>query len=369
MALSTRGGVGLLVYMCFVFVSTAESRILGFASSGFVAKGRLQQQQRKNNVDGSSDAAHSTKFHQSKPRRQLLSLDVATIDAGELFDGSFDQYLCDSTRLIGDAEAAATKLTEKSDSINLIWTIIGAALSISAVVNTRALGSLTKISSSFFAWYLSRLENAPLFTKCITGAFISMAGDYCAQWLEWKAKQHQASSTGPSADNTIMKTELSLRAGGSMTERGNPLSIHGTYDIRRGAARFLECMLISSPLMHYGYDLFERIMPVVGGSAVYRSCAALMHVLADCVFLDAIFVMTGIVFTSLLEGQRLRKQVIPNLQKVYLPTLKASIMTCGALMPLQFLSFRFLPVNLRVLSVNAVDLIWTGVVSFVSHGG
>jgi len=367
MALSTRS-VGLLVYMCFVFVSTTESRILGFASSGFVAKGRLQQQQQQQQRKNNASDAHSTTFHQSKPRRPLLSLDVATIDAGELFDGSFDHYLYDSTSLIGDAESAATKLTEKSDNINLIWTIIGAALSISAAVNTRALGSLTKISSSFFAWYLSRLENAPLFTKCITGAFISMAGDYCAQWLEWKAKQ-QASTGQSTENNTIMKTELSLRAGGSMTERGNPLSIHGTYDIRRGAARFLECMLISSPLMHYGYDLFERIMPVVGGSAVYRSCAALMHVLADCVFLDAIFVMTGIVFTSLLEGQRLRKQVIPNLRKVYLPTLKASIMTCGALMPLQFLSFRFLPVNLRVLSVNAVDLIWTGVVSFVSHGG
>lgn len=54
---------------------------------------------------------------------------------------------------------------------------------------------------------------------------------------------------------------------------------------------------------------------------------------------------------------------------MYVPTLKASVATSSALMPLQFLSFRFLPVQLRVLSVNAVDLVWTGVVSFVSHGG
>ena len=355
--------VGLLVFLS-VAVASGESRILGFASSGFVTTGRLQQQQQ--NVGGVSDPRCAT-FHQNKPTRTpLVSLDVATIDAGELFDGSFDHYLRDTTSLIGDAEVAATKLTEKSYNVNLLWSIIGAALSISAVVNTRALGSLTKVSSSFFAWYLSRLDSAPLLTKCITGGLISFTGDYGAQWFEWKSKQQQA-PIEQSVDN--MKAELSIRAGGSMTEQGNPLSIHGTYDIRRGVARFLECLLISSPLMHYGYDLFERIMPVVGGSAVYRSFAALMHVLADCVFLDAIFVMTGIVFTSLLEGQRLRKQVIPNLRRVYLPTLKASIMTCGALMPLQFLSFRFLPLSLRVLSVNAVDLVWTGVISFVSHGG
>ena len=121
--------------------------------------------------------------------------------------------------------------------------------------------------------------------------------------------------------------------------------------------------------MHYGYDLFETLVPTVGGgSALYRSVAALTHVLADCILLDAIFVMTGIVCTSLLEGQRFRKQVIPNLKRVYWPTLKASIMTCGFLAPFQFLSFRFLPLSLRVLSVNAVDLIWNGVISFVSHG-
>mgnify|MGYP002654513829 CR=1 FL=1 len=121
--------------------------------------------------------------------------------------------------------------------------------------------------------------------------------------------------------------------------------------------------------MHVGYDLFERVMPVVGGAGMYRSLAALPHVVADSVFLDGIFVCTGIVATGLLEGRSLRGHVLPNLRSVYLPTLRASVLTSSALMPLQFLSFRFLPVQLRVLSVNAVDLVWTAVVSFVSHGG
>jgi protein Mpv17 len=325
-----------------------------FASSGFVTNVRSHQHQQ--NIGGSSRPSF-TACRQKKPIGTLVSLDVATIDAAELFDGSFDHYLRDSGITIGDTESAA-KLTKKSDNTtNLLWAITGMALSISAVVNTRSLGSLMKASSSFRAWYLSRLEIAPLLTKCLTGGLISFFGDYGAQWFEWKSKQ-----------SSLKQYELSIRAGGNMAKQGNPFSIQGKYDMRRGLARFLECLMISSPLMHYCFDLFERVLPVVGASGIYRSFAALMHVLADCILLDAIFVMTGITFTSLLEGKRFRKQVIPNLQKVYLPTLKASVMTCGALMPLQFLSFRFLPLSLRVLSVNAIDLIWTGVVSFVSHG-
>ena len=92
-----------------------------------------------------------------------------------------------------------------------------------------------------------------------------------------------------------------------------------------------------------------------------------LHVLADCVFLDGIFVPTSVIATSVMEGHSFRNHVLPNLHNVYIPTLKASAMTSSALMPIQFLSFRLLPVRLRVLSVNAVDLIWTGEVSFVSH--
>jgi len=179
-----------------------------------------------------------------------------------------------------------------------------------------------------------------------------------------------------SSSSSSSESAFSLGADGDDHRRG-PLSIHGTYVARRGMARFLECLLISSPLMHVGYDFFERVMPIaasssssgVAGAGMRRSLAALSHAVADSVFLDGIFVCTGIVATGLLEGHPLRSRVLPNLRAVYLPTLRASVVTSSALMPLQFLSFRFLPVQLRVLSVNAVDLVWTAVVSFVSHGG
>lgn len=232
--------------------------------------------------------------------------------------------------------------------------------------------SLQLSLSGLTGWYLRRLEAAPLITKCITGGLIAFSGDYGAQWFEYKSQSNKLASKSKAGGVASGASELvtSSPRAGSLQPKQSLLSIHGNYNFRRGLARFLECMLISSPLMHYGYDLFERIVPTTPTHAVsglYSCLAALSHVVADSVFLDGIFVMTGIIATSLMEGHPLRK-VLPNLRSVYVPTLKASVVTSSALMPLQFLSFRFLPVQLRVLSVNAVDLIWTGVVSFVSHG-
>ncbi|KAL3790593.1 hypothetical protein HJC23_008799 [Cyclotella cryptica] len=234
-------------------------------------------------------------------------------------------------------------------------------------------GSSLRLSfSSLTGWYLRRLEAAPLITKCVTGALIAFSGDYGAQWFEYKSANGPLSNKRSDAeglsDSSPSELVTSSPRAGSQRRKTSALSIHGTYNIRRGIARFLECLLISSPLMHYGYDLFERIVPTTSSAAsgLSASLAAISHVVADSVFLDGIFVMTGIIATGLLEGHPLRK-VLPNLRNVYVPTLKASVVTSSALMPLQFLSFRFLPVQLRVLSVNAVDLIWTGVVSFVSH--
>ena len=315
-----------LLLLLLAAISTIDARVLGFAQTGSFAAKRLQHKnQQEKDIGCDSDQI---------PTRSLSSLDVATIDADELWDVS--DYISDNIRIANVISAETTVLTRKSLNSSLVWTIVTAALSISAIVNTGALGSLIKLSSVFFAWYLSLLESSPLITKCITGGLIAFTGDYGAQWFEWRSR-------------------------GLAKQRG-------TYNIRRGLARFFECLLISSPLMHYGYDLFEALVPTIGGgSALYRSFAALLHVLADCVLLDAIFVMTGIICTGLMEGQKFRHEVIPNLRRVYFPTLKASICTCGLLAPLQFISFRFLPLSLRVLSVNAVDLIWNGVVSFVSH--
>jgi hypothetical protein len=328
--------------------------------------------------------------------------------------------------LLAMASAIAAALARAPKGRGAAAALLAAAISAVAFHGRDAWGppSLRLLASSFSSWYLARLEASPLPTKCVTGGMIALVGDYGAQRFErssppsvpsssWRppspssSRRSKITRTGgwrwgggasPSPSSSEPSSEPSssepssepppspsssepafaLGAGCTGDRRrrsprpsdGGPLPARGAYDARRGAARFLECLLVSSPLMHVGYDLFERAVPVASGAGgMRRSLAALSHVAADSVFLDGIFVFTGIVATGLLEGHPLRDRVLPNLRRVYLPALRASVATSAALAPLQFLSFRFLPIQLRVLSVNAVDLVWTAVVSYVSHGG
>ena len=211
---------------------------------------------------------------------------------------------------------------------------------------------------SFFTWYLATLEAAPLTTKCVTGAVLALVGDYCAQWFECTSEEHQQKQEHMFYEcNSILQNTASL------------LSIRGKYDYRRGWATVLENFLVSCPLQHYAYDCFEYILPVESGSELYRSFAAMVHVLFDCLALDAVFVASGIIITGLFEGHSLTNYVLPNLKRTYFAALRAALITNLCFAPVEFLSFRFLPLSLRVLSVNGVDLVWNGVVSFASHGG
>ena len=217
-------------------------------------------------------------------------------------------------------------------------------------------GPLLRKLAAFASWYMTRLEAFPLLTKCVTGGIVALLGDYAAQRFEY------SSFPPPSSPTTTTTPPLRPFSGGM------PLS---DWDRRRGVARFLECLLISTPLMHLGYDWFESVLPIggPGSSGLRKSLATLSHVVADSVFLDGVSVGTAIVFAGLLEGHSLRGYVLPNLRNVYRSTYVASVVTSAALLPIQFLSFRLLPLQLRVLSVNALDLVWTAVVSFVSHNG
>lgn len=254
----------------------------------------------------------------------------------------------------GGGGATASSVARKamarlaSDNGAALLTVI---VSMTASVIVR--GPLLRHLAAFASWYMTRLDASPLLTKCITGGIVALLGDYAAQRFEY--------SSSPSPTTTPPPPRPS--SGGGM-----PLS---DWDRRRGVARFLECLLISTPLMHVGYDWFESVLPIggPGSSGLRKSLATLSHVAADSVFLDGVSVGTAIVFAGLLEGHSLRGYVLPNLRNVYMSTYAASVVTSAALLPIQFLSFRYLPVQLRVLSVNALDLVWTAVVSFVSHNG
>jgi hypothetical protein len=321
----------------------------------------------------------------------MLTLNAATIDAAEVLDSSssisdsggvapekFFVGECDETdedcRLFQALSASLDSTTADEDSIatrnedtdkqttarsvermpNIMKVILPtiAILVTSTIFRTPLLQHLT----AFSVWYMMCLDSYPLITKCITGGVVALLGDYGAQLFEY-------SSESSATATTTTKQKSSARKRMTLSD----------WDRRRGIARFLECLLISTPLMHMGYDYFEHILPIAGSStattSIYKCFATLSHIVADSVLLDGISVGTAIVFTGLLEGHSLRRYVLPNLRDVYLSTYLASVVTSAALLPIQFLSFRYLPVQLRVLSVNALDLVWTAVVSFVSHNG
>ena len=58
---------------------------------------------------------------------------------------------------------------------------------------------------------------------------------------------------------------------------------------------------------------------------------------------------------------------MPNLRRQYLPTLRGAFLTSAVFSPIQFYSFRYLPVSTRVLCVNLCDVAWYAAVSLGRH--
>ena len=189
-----------------------------------------------------------------------------------------------------------------------------------------------------------QLTAHPVVTKSVTSGVIGVFGDCMAQGLEHVLHQRQHKRQGMHVDKSAAST---LK-----------------YDSRRGLSILLDGLFLSGPLMHVGYELFDRILPIAAGG----SGAALLHVLADSIFLDALFVASTFIVTGRMEGYSFR-QIVPQLRRDYVPALKASWATSTFLMPIEFVCFRFLPLSYRVLAVNFIDVIWDGVISFMAHRG
>jgi hypothetical protein len=241
--------------------------------------------------------------------------------------------------------AAGSTMTNPTAVSN--YYIIGAAVlcllqAFGSSTISLAYGSLQQ----FAVWYTMHLTASPVITKSVTAGVIGIIGDYMAQWLEYTMERRK---------NPIQET--------SSLARG--LSIHGRYSLRRGLSILTDGIFISGPLMHFGYNLFESVMPInVGGAS--SSLAALAHVLADSVILDSIFVASTFIVTGIMEGYTY-KQLVPQLQSDYVPTLKASWATSLFLLPFEFACFRYLPLTFRVMAVNFLDVVWDAVVSFMAH--
>jgi Mpv17 / PMP22 family len=241
---------------------------------------------------------------------------------------------------IAVAGAAATTYSQTSVTLTT-WQLVAAFVLVLPGVGGAMATLLSRATQAFFLWYMAQLTSNPIATKSVTAGVIGAVGDYMAQGLDRLLESKSAKSNA---------------------ER----SFEFRYDARRGLSCLLYGLLISGPLMHLAYDLFESILPVSTGAGAGSGLAAISHVLADSIFLDSLFVATTFIVTGVMEGYN-RRQIGSQLKSDYLPTLKASWVTSLGLLPIEFLCFRYLPVSLRVMAVNFIDVIWDTVISFMAH--
>lgn len=201
--------------------------------------------------------------------------------------------------------------------------------------------------------YMYFLTTKPLLTKCLTAAIIGGLGDLSAQYTE-----HRMSAVSESVYSAFK------------------------LDFMRQFGILIEAGFVSGPIMHYAFDLMETWFPVHGDYdsshgdiekyektpikfQAKKWCAALTHLLLDTAFLCPIFVLSMMVITSLVEG---RLYSLPyELRYEFLGTFYTSTLASFVFLPMQLLAFRLLPINLRLLYMNAQDIFWNAIVSFMAH--
>jgi hypothetical protein len=239
--------------------------------------------------------------------------------------------------------------------------------------------------------YKFHLESNPLVTKSITSGIMGVMGDVLAQYVEHVRHEISARKLGGEGltpddhssndsslahgGNSSSQAPLMLNRGGGGRKKAT--SFH--FNSRRSLAILLDGLLISGPLMHLAYNAFEYLLPVAGVATAATATSntgspstssglnAMIHVLADSILLDGIFVASAMASSGLLEGYSLKREIIPQLQKDYLPAIRASLATSSLMAPIQYACFRYLPLSCRVFAMNVTDIIWDAVISFMSH--
>ena len=260
---------------------------------------------------------------------------------------------------------------------------------------------------------MNQLNTHELRTKCWTSAILAAFGDVCAQFME-------TSLNIAAAANNNNNNDIIGGVGGVVVEGGKSV----LFDTRRLLAMTIDGCVTTGPLLHYVYELYEWVLPTEdkedenegGGGGDCDNDTVMTIEIEDDIYSTAIiqqqdeekliiannkkdkskkkkklsskqkflnttahvlfdnFVMTLIcyipiliVFTGLLEGydahaimKELRTELIPSLKVSYRVSL------CGFL-PVQLLGFHFLPMKLRVLVVNVLDVIWVTAMSWATH--
>lgn len=191
-----------------------------------------------------------------------------------------------------------------------------------------------KFLPSLTGWYMKQMDNHEIATKCISTGILAAVGDVCAQGL------------------------------GEYLVSGNPFA--NKLDKLRMVAMLCDGTIFTGPLLHFAYEMYEKVYPIYDTEGNRRFLPTISHVLFDHFIMIVGYISLMMFSTALVEGRyksiphEFTHDLIPNIKTSY----KASVM---GLMWLQLISFYWLPIKLRVLAVNFIDIIWVVVMSFVTH--
>jgi len=177
-----------------------------------------------------------------------------------------------------------------------------------------------------WAAYTAALDESPLLVKSLTAGLVGGLGDTIAQRF------------GRSADEP--------------------------FDHQRNLGVWLDGVLVSGPGLHLGYSMLERRIPCANRGSLRN---ALAQVAIDELIFDPVFIATFFFTTGFVERQHPWHETLPNLRRQYWPTLRGAFLTSALFSPIQYVSFRYLPVRTRVLVVNTCDVLWYAAVSLGRH--
>ncbi|KAF7820363.1 PXMP2/4 family protein 4 [Senna tora] len=195
--------------------------------------------------------------------------------------------------------------------------------SLAPSISSREFSSSSYCSSSkvgFVGWYLRKLERQPVITKSITSSLIFVASDLTAQTI---------TSSSPSASYDLIRT---LR-----------MAIYG--------------LLILGPSQHLWFNFLSKVLPKTDVPTTLKKIfmgQAIFGPVINTVFFS---------YNSAAQGESV-DEIVAGLKQNLLPTLLGGAMFWPVC---DFVTFKFIPVNLQPLMNSSCAYVWTIYLTYMAN--
>lgn len=173
---------------------------------------------------------------------------------------------------------------------------------------------------NFGRFYLRMLDKHTFITKVITSAILSSVSDLIVQKLEANEK----------------------------------------IDLLRNVAFFLTGAVLTAPLFHVLYELFEHTIPATNVTNL------VLQVACDQLIAAPLWLLAFFPFIAVIEGCTDLSEIANTIRQKYVDGLKVTWIVFPAV---QVVNFTLVPKHLRVLVVNICDLVYTALLSWLAHRG